>query len=179
MPPQSPPDWLRRLRLSPEEVRGYYIETANRAPLAIVPPQIARLMCEEEHWKTYRRVNEARRGRGDHPRPRVARQWSGSRTITSPAFPPCCAAPRGSSSISSGTSRGRPADILRLCRLPGPWCARVLGNDLLGFQTKSDCRNFFAAVRRFVPGEGQSWDTAASNSAASAPWSAPFRSRST
>ena len=150
VPPQNPAYRLRRLRLTPEEVRGYYIETANRALWPLCHSQISLLIYEEEHWKTYRRVNERFAAAAvTEAGGREAVVWLQDYHLA------CVAAMlRHARRLFVHQFWHIPwpqADILRLFPPARTLIRSLLGNDLLGFQTKADCRNFFSAVRRFVP----------------------------
>jgi trehalose 6-phosphate synthase len=150
VPPSDPRYRLRRLRLSPEEVRGFYAESSNRALWPLCHSQITRLVYEREHWRTYRQVNArfAAAALAESAAGRDSVIWIHDYHL---AYVP---------SLLKDTPRSfihqfwhipwPPPDILRLLPTARSLVRALLGNDLLGFQTQSDCRNFFASVRRFV-----------------------------
>jgi trehalose 6-phosphate synthase len=150
VPPEAPAYRLRRLRLSDMEVRGYYVESANRALWPVCHSQINRLVYEAEHWKTYRRVNERFAAAAlAEAKAREATVWVQDYHL---AYVPALL--RGASGLlvhQFWHIPWPPPDILRLLPPARSLIRGLLGNDLLAFQTKADCRNFFAAVRRFVP----------------------------
>jgi trehalose 6-phosphate synthase len=148
VPPDKPEYTLRRVWLTKEEVDGFYLGFANEAlwPLCHVtftPPDF-----REDWWETYRRVNElfadavmqeigSRRAavlvqdyhfallsrylKERNPDLTVGQFWH----IPWPAY-----------------------DIFRTC----PWQEEILegmlGNDLMGFHTRSFCDNFIETVER-------------------------------
>jgi trehalose 6-phosphate synthase len=150
VPPENPAYRLRRLRLSPEEVSGYYVETANRVLWPLCHSQIARLVYEAEHWKTYRRVNERFAAAAlSEAGGRDAVVWVQDYHL---AYVPAMLRDSARLFVHQFWHIPWPSpDILRLLPPARSLVRALLGNDLLGFQTKSDCRNFFAAVRRLVP----------------------------
>lgn len=58
VPPERPSYRLRRLRLSPDEVQGYYVETANRTLWPLCHSQLTRFVYDAADWLRYRQVNE-------------------------------------------------------------------------------------------------------------------------
>jgi trehalose-6-phosphate synthase len=146
VPPDNPEYTLRRVWLTEEEVKGYYLNFANKGlwPLChitFIPPEFS-----EADWLTYKKVNRifadaVLQEIGDrkalvlvqdyhfalvshflkeqNPRLTVGQFWH----IPWPAY-----------------------EVLRTC----PWYAEILtgllGNDLLGFHIATHCRNFMESI---------------------------------
>ena len=151
VPPERPAYRLRRLRLSPAEIAGYYLETANRALWPLCHSQLTRFVFDAADWLVYRRVNErfaaaAIAESGGHS----AVCWVQDYHL---ALVPC---------ILRRVRRlfvhqfwhipWPPPDILRAMPTARTLLRGLLGNHLLGFQTAGDVRNFLTSVRRFVRG---------------------------
>ena len=151
VPPDQPSYRLRRLRLSPAEIAGYYLETANRALWPLCHSQLNRFVYDAADWLVYRRVNE-----------RFAAAAIGEargRTVT-------CWVQDYHLALVPGILRRvkhlfvhqfwhipwPPPDILRALPNVRALLTGLLGNHLLGFQTAGDARNFLTGVRRFVRG---------------------------
>ncbi|PSP99914.1 trehalose-6-phosphate synthase [Halobacteriales archaeon QS_4_70_19] len=58
VPPSNPSYTLQRLRLSEEQVRGYYDGYANQTLWPLCHSDTGRLTFEPEHWERYREVNQ-------------------------------------------------------------------------------------------------------------------------
>lgn len=149
VPPERPSYRLRRLRLSAEEVQGYYIETANRALWPLCHSQLTRFVYDAADWLCYRQVNE-----------RFAAAVIGEASGGSAT---CWVQDYHLSLVPGMLRRVRhlfvhqfwhipwpPPDILRVLPQARALIHGLLGNHLLGFQTNGDVRNFLASVRRFV-----------------------------
>jgi len=149
VPPGAPTYRLRRLRLSPEEVQGYYQETANRALWPLCHSQLAQFVYDAANWLCYRRVNE---------------RFAAAAIAESGGAPATCwVQDYHLGLVPAMLRRVRhlfvhqfwhipwPApDILRLLPQARGLVLGLLGNHLIGFQTKGDVRNFLASVRRSV-----------------------------
>ncbi|HEY7684330.1 MAG TPA: trehalose-6-phosphate synthase [Gemmatimonadales bacterium] len=151
VPPERPAYRLRRLRLSREEVSGYYVETANRTLWPLCHSQLARFVYDAANWLVYRQVNERFAA--------AAVAEAGGR----PAI--CWVQDYHLALVPAVLRRVRhlfvhqfwhipwpPPDILRVLPETRPLLRGLLGNHLLGFQTAGDSRNFLACVRRFIRG---------------------------
>jgi alpha,alpha-trehalose-phosphate synthase [UDP-forming] len=149
VPPEQPAYRLRRLRLSADEVQGYYLETANRALWPLCHSQLTRFVYDAADWLCYRRVNERFADAA------IAEARGGAAT--------CWVQDYHLSLVPGMLRRVRhlfvhqfwhipwpPPDILRVLPQARTLIQGLLGNHLLGFQTTGDARNFFAGVRRFV-----------------------------
>jgi trehalose 6-phosphate synthase len=141
VPPQNPAYRLRRLRLTPEEVRGYYIETANRALWPLCHSQISLLIYEEEHWKTYRRVNERFAAAAvTEAGGREAVVWLQDYHLA--CVPAMLRHARRLFVHQFWHIPWPQADILRLFPPARTLVRALLGNDLLGFQTEGRLSQF-------------------------------------
>jgi len=151
VPPDTPFYRLRRMRLSPAEVSGYYLETANRALWPLCHSQLGQFVYDAEHWQTYRRVNE---------------RFAAAAIAEARGLPTTCWVHDYHLALVPGTLRRvrhlfvhqfwhvpwPPPDILRVLPNARALLLGLLGNHLLGFQTQGDVRNFLAGVRRLVRG---------------------------
>jgi len=149
VPPDRPSYRLRRLRLTPAEVQGYYVEAANRALWPLCHSQLARFVYDAADWLCYRQVNE--------------RFAAAVMAEARGASATCWVHDYHLGLVSGMLRRVRglfvhqfwhipwpSPDILRVLPQARTLIQGLLGNHLLGFQTVSDTRNFFAGVRRFV-----------------------------
>jgi trehalose 6-phosphate synthase len=151
VPPDCPSYRLRRLRLSPAEVEGYYLETANRALWPICHSQLNRFVYDDADWQMYRQVNE---------------RFAAAAIAEARGLPATCWIQDYHLALVPGILRRVrhllvhqfwhipwPApDILRVLPNARALVTGLLGNHLLGFQTAGDVRNFLAGVRRFIRG---------------------------
>jgi trehalose 6-phosphate synthase len=149
VPPERPTYRLRRLRLSAQEVQGYYIETANRALWPLCHSQLTRFVYDEADWSLYRSVNE---------------RFAAAAVAEAAGRPATCWVQDYHLSLVPAILRKvrqlfihqfwhipwPPPDILRVLPQARALIQGLLGNHLLGFQTTGDARNFMAGVRRFV-----------------------------
>lgn len=151
VPPRQPSYKLRRLRLSPEEVRGYYVETANRSLWPLCHSQLNRFVYDAADWQWYRKVNE---------------RFAAAAIAEARGQPATCWLQDYHLALAPGMLRRvrglfvhqfwhipwPSPDILRVLPQARALIQALLGNHLLGFQTAGDVRNFLAGVRRFVKG---------------------------
>jgi len=149
VPPEAPTYHLRRLRLSPSEVEGYYIQTSNRALWPLCHSQLTRFVYDAADWLCYRQVNE---------------RFAAAVVGEAHGGPATCWVQDYHLSLVPGMLRRvrdlfvhqfwhipwPPPDILRVLPQARALILGLLGNHLLGFQTTGDARNFLAGVRRFV-----------------------------
>jgi trehalose 6-phosphate synthase len=148
-PPGVPAYRLRRLRLSPEDVQGYYQETSNRALWPLCHSQLAQFVYDAANWLAYRRVNE---------------RFAAAAIAESRGAPATCWVQDYHLGLVPAMLRRvrnlfvhqfwhipwPTPDILRLLPQARNLVLGLLGNHLIGFQTRSDVRNFLASVRRSV-----------------------------
>jgi len=148
VPPEKPEYTLRRVWLTEDEVAGFYLGFANQAlwPLCHVtftPPEF-----REDWWNTYKKVNEIFADAvmdeiGDRQAVVLVQDYhfallSGYLKERSPDL-----------TVGQFWHIPWPAyEIFRTC----PWheeiLAGMLGNDLMGFHTRSFCDNFIDSVER-------------------------------
>jgi trehalose 6-phosphate synthase len=151
VPPGRPAYRLRRLRLTPEEVQGYYVETANRALWPLCHSQLNRFVYDEANWRIYRRVNERFAAAViAEARGRPATCWLQDYHLG--LVPALLRRVRGLFVHQFWHIPWPPPDILRAMPQARALLRGLLGNHLLGFQTVGDARNFMAGVRRFLRG---------------------------
>ncbi|MBK7922893.1 MAG: trehalose-6-phosphate synthase [Gemmatimonadetes bacterium] len=149
VPPEQPTYRLRRMRLSPAEVVGYYLETANRALWPLCHAQLPRFVYDAAAWLTYRRVNE---------------RFAAAAIAEARGTPATCWIQDYHLGLVPGILRRVrhlfvhqfwhipwPApDILRALPRARTLVRALLGNHLLGFQTALDVRNFLDGARRVL-----------------------------
>lgn len=149
VPPEHPAYRLRRLRLSAEEVLGYYLETANRALWPLCHVQLPRFVYDADAWGTYRRVNE---------------RFAAAAIAEARGRPATCWVQDYHLALAPGILRRvrhlfvhqfwhipwPPADVLRVLPRARSLVRGLLGNHLLGFQTALDVRNFLDGARRLL-----------------------------
>jgi alpha,alpha-trehalose-phosphate synthase [UDP-forming] len=148
VPPEKPEYTLRRVWLTEDEVEGFYLGFANQAlwPLCHVtftPPEF-----REDWWHTYKKVNKIFADAvmdevGDRKAVVLVQDYhfallSGYLKERSPDL-----------TVGQFWHIPWPAyEILRTC----PWHEEILtgmlGNDLMGFHTRSFCNNFIDSVER-------------------------------
>lgn len=147
VPPEEPSYRLRRLRLSDEEVQGYYVETANRALWPLCHSQLNRFVYDAADWRCYRDVNE---------------RFAAAVMAEAAGRPAVCWVQDYHFGLLPGMLRKvrnlfvhqfwhipwPSPDILRVLPQARTLVQGLLGNHLLGFQTAGDVRNFLSSVRR-------------------------------
>lgn len=152
LPPERPVFDLHRLRLSEEELRGYYFDTANRALWPLCHYQFQHFAFDNAAWRMYRKVN-ARFARAAlaAARPHDAVIWihdyhlacvagylrrlAGKRPFVHQFWHIPWPAP----------------DVLRALPVARTLLEDLLGNDLLVFQTSRHQLNFLAGVADQLP----------------------------
>jgi len=149
VPPERPAYNLRRMRLSEDEVRGYYVEAANRALWPLCHSLLARFVFDAGDWLSYRHVNE---------------RFATAAIAEARGRPATCWVQDYHFGLAPGILRKVRSllvhqfwhipcpspDILRALPPARSLIQGLLGNHLLGFQTVGDVRNFLASVRRYV-----------------------------
>ena len=149
IPPRDPEYVLQRIRLSPEEVEGYYVEYANRGLWPLCHLAVERVRFYRHAWTAYRRVNrrfvEAILN-GSRPEDTV---WSHDYHLA--LVPGLLRDRRPTQRIAHFWHiPWPPATLLRLCPNRLDILTGLLGADVLGFQTEDDCRRFTDCVRQFL-----------------------------
>ncbi|MEP6571503.1 MAG: trehalose-6-phosphate synthase [Gemmatimonadota bacterium] len=150
VPPDRPTYRLRRLQLSEEEVRGYYIESANRTLWPLCHSQLDRLTFDAGCWEVYRKVNERFAAAvRDVAAGRPATVWIQDYHL---AMVPGVLRRDSRLFIHHFWHIPWPGpDILRMLPVAASLLAGLLGNDLLVFQTARDRANFLGCVQVFLP----------------------------
>jgi trehalose 6-phosphate synthase len=151
VPPERPSYRLRRLRLTAEEVSGYYLEIANRALWPLCHSQLPRFVYDAADWLVYSRVNERFAAAAiAEARGRPATCWIQDYHL---ALVPDTLRKVGHLFVHQFWHiPWPPPDILRVLPAARALLAGLLGNHLLGFQTSGDARNFLDGVRNFLRG---------------------------
>lgn len=149
VPPANPSYTLRRLRLSADEIQGFYVEAANRALWPLCHSQLGRFIFDAAHWQAYKEVNE---------------RFATAVIAEAEGRNATCWVQDYQLALVPGVLRKvrqlfvhqfwhipwPQPDILRILPTARPLIHSLLGNHLLEFQTQSDVRNFLMSVRRFV-----------------------------
>jgi len=151
VPPERPAYRLRRLRLTAEEVQGYYLETANRALWPLCHSQLARFVYDAAAWLAYRQVNE-RFAAATIAESRGQRADCWVQDYHLALVPGILRRVRHLFVHQFWHIPWPPPDILRVLPNARALLTGLLGNHLLCFQTSGDARNFLASVRRFIRG---------------------------
>lgn len=149
IPSRDPQYWLQRIRLSPEEVEGYYDEYANRGLWPLCHLAVERVRFYRHAWTAYRRVNRRFvEAILDTSRPEDT-VWSHDYHLA--LVPGLLRARRPTQRIAHFWHiPWPPATLLRLCPNRLDILTGLLGADLLGFQTDDDCRRFTDCIRQFL-----------------------------
>ncbi|HXE58214.1 MAG TPA: trehalose-6-phosphate synthase [Gemmatimonadales bacterium] len=154
VPPERPRYRLRRIRLTPEEVQAYYVESANRALWPLCHLQLNHFAFDYRAWQVYRQVNHRfARAALEEARDGHATVWVHDYHL---------------SYVAGAIRRLRgggipfvhqfwhipwpPADILRALPVARRVLRGLLGNDLLEFQTGRYVLNFLTSVADLLPG---------------------------
>ncbi|HSB53896.1 MAG TPA: trehalose-6-phosphate synthase [Gemmatimonadales bacterium] len=147
VPPEKPAYRLRRLRLTAEEIQGYYVESANRALWPLCHSQLTRFVYDAADWLCYKNVNE---------------RFAASVIAEAAGEPAICWVQDYHLGLLPAMLRKvrtlfvhqfwhipwPSPDILRVLPPARSLVQGLLGNHLLGFQTTNDVRNFLSSVRR-------------------------------
>jgi alpha,alpha-trehalose-phosphate synthase [UDP-forming] len=148
VPPDDPEYTLRRVWLTAEDVKGYYLGFANQClwPLchvAFTPPLFSRA-----NWETYQKVNRAFADA-------VIEETGGRRAVVLVQDYHLALLPGYLKERDPGLRVGLfwhipwpPYEIFRTCPWHAELLAGMLGSDLLGFHTGSFCQNFIESVER-------------------------------
>ncbi len=151
VPPEQPSYRLRRLRLTAEEVAGYYLETANRALWPLCHSQLPRFVYDAAHWLIYRQVNERFAAAAiAEARGRPATCWIQDYHLA--LVPDILRRVRHLFVHQFWHIPWPSPDILRVLPSARTLLTGLLGNHLLAFQTAGDAGNFLEGVRRFLRG---------------------------
>ncbi len=155
VPPDDPKYTLRRVWLTDEEVAGFYLGFANRALWPLCHITFTPPVFREEDWTTYQKVNRIFAD--------VVIQEIGRRqAVVLVQDYHLALLPRYLKEMNPDLTVGQfwhipwpPHEVFRTCPWHGEIIDGMLGNDLMGFHTRSFCRNFVDSVER---GTGASAD---------------------
>jgi trehalose-6-phosphate synthase len=148
VPPDDPEYTLRRVWLTEEEVAGFYLGLANGALWPLCHITFTPPVFREDDWHTYQKVNRIFADvviREIGRRPAVVLVQDYHFALLS----------RYLKEMNPDLTVGQfwhipwpPYEVFRTC----PWHEEIidglLGNDLMGFHTRSFCRNFLDSVER-------------------------------
>jgi trehalose 6-phosphate synthase len=151
VPPDDPCYTLRRVWLNREDEDGFYFGFSNECLWPMCHVTFRRPLFDAEDFASYRRVNSkfadaVLQEAGDDPSFVFIQDYHFS-------LLPRMLKERGSRNLVVAQFWHIPwpnPEVFRLC----PWKEQILdgllGNDLLGFHLRYDCRNFLEAVDRFA-----------------------------
>jgi trehalose 6-phosphate synthase len=156
VPPSDPAYTLQRVRLSEEQVRGYYDGYANQALWPLCHTSTCRVRFEADHWECYREVNAAfadavvDRADGD------ATVWFQDYHL---ALAPVLVREREPDAfLMHFWHIPWPApDVFRICPQADALLEGILGNDLLGFHHPRYVAQFLECVDRLLEGAAIDW----------------------
>jgi trehalose-6-phosphate synthase len=148
VPPDRPAYTLRRVWLTDEEVKGFYLGFANSALWPLCHITFTPPVFREEDWQTYQKVNGIFADA-------VIREIGGRKAVVLVQDYHFALLSRYLKERNPGLTVGQfwhipwpPYEVFRTC----PWHEEIidglLGNDLMGFHTRSFCRNFADSVAR-------------------------------
>ncbi|QLG29658.1 trehalose-6-phosphate synthase (plasmid) [Halorarum halophilum] len=156
VPPENPEYTLQRVRLSEDEVRGYYDGYANQALWPLCHTDTCRVRFEGDHWRHYREVNQ-RFADG------VLEHAQGGGTVWFQDYH-FALAPRMVKTAEPDAFLMHfyhipwPApDVFRICPQRTELLDGLLGNDLLGFHLPRYGTLFMECVEEFLPEATVDW----------------------
>jgi alpha,alpha-trehalose-phosphate synthase [UDP-forming] len=146
VPPDNPEYTLRRVWLSEEEVAGFYLGFANSALWPLCHITFNRPVFRDDYWETYQKVNNIFADA-------IIREIGGRKAVVLVQDYHFALLPRYLKKRNPHLTVGQfwhipwpPYEVFRTC----PWHREIidgmLGNDLMGFHTRSFCRNFMASI---------------------------------
>ena len=148
VPPDDPSYALRRVWLTKDDEEGYYYGTANRMLWPLCHQVFARPEFNPDHWETYRKVNETFAKA-------VLEEAAGGPALVFvqdyhfALLPQLLKAARPDLVTAQFWHIPWPnPEKFLVCPWAKELLAGMLGNDLLGFHTQSDCNNFLDAADR-------------------------------
>ena len=150
VPEERPSFLLRRISLSPEEVKEYYLDIANRALWPLCHLQMNYFTFNPDSWKTYVDVNRRfARAADDEVAGRRATVWVHDYHLA--LVPRMLRRTRGLFVHQFWHIPWPPPDIFRALPSARAVLRGVLGNDLLAFHTRRNVLNFLACVADLMP----------------------------
>jgi trehalose 6-phosphate synthase len=148
VPPDSPAYTLRRVWLKDEEIAGFYLGFANGALWPLCHITFTPPVFRDDDWKTYQRVNEIFADA-------VLQEIGDRRAVVLVQDYHFALLPRYLKKRNPHLTVGQfwhipwpPYEVFRTCPWHGEILEGMLGNDLLGFHTRSFCRNFIESSER-------------------------------
>jgi len=158
VPPSDPSYTLQRLRLSEEQVRGYYDGYANQALWPLCHSATGRVNFERDHWRHYREVNEQFADA-------VLEHLDEDTTVWFQDYhfalaPRMVRTNEPDAFLMHFFHIPWPApDVFRLCPQASSLLDGLLGNDLLGFHRPRYCAQFLECVDQLLDGASIDWAT--------------------
>ena len=156
VPPSDPAYTLQRLRLTEDQVRGYYDGYANRALWPLCHSATGHLEFDDDHWDRYREVNERFADE-------VTAHVDGETTVWFQDYhfmlaPQAVRAREPDAFLMHFLHLPWPSpDVFRVCPQGRQLLEGVLGNDLLGFHHPRYVAQFLECVEQFVPEAVVDW----------------------
>ena len=148
VPPDDPSYVLRRVSLSKKDEEGYYAGAANGMLWPLCHQVFARPEFNPDHWEAYKKVNETFAQA-------VLEEAEGGPALVFvqdyhfALLPQLLKAARPDLVTAQFWHIPWPGpEKFLVCPWAKELLAGMLGNDLLGFHTQSDCNNFFECVDR-------------------------------
>ncbi|WP_313696178.1 alpha,alpha-trehalose-phosphate synthase (UDP-forming) [Halorarum halobium] len=156
VPPEDPAYTLQRVRLSEEQVRGYYDGYANQALWPLYHTATCRARFDADHWERYRDVN------GEFADAVLSHAESGGVVWFQDYH--FALAPRMVKTAEPEAFLMHffhipwpAADVLRICPQRAALLDGLLGNDLLGFHCPQYCARFLECVDEHLPSAAVDW----------------------
>lgn len=157
VPPSDPSYTLERIRLTDEEVQGYYEGYANRVLWPLCHSAMGRVTVETAHWEQYRDVNaqfaDVVAGHVDSD---TTVWFQDYHFVLAPRF--LRAAVPDAFQMQFFHIPWPAPDVFRVCPHGEAILDGLLGNDLLKFHTPRYCANFLECVDQHLPGATVDWD---------------------
>lgn len=147
VPPEAPAYELHRIRLSEEQVDGFYANYSNQGLWPLAHMLIERTHFSRRAWQVYREVNQKFAQTAARTAPQGARIFSHDYQLS--LFPDNLRRLRTDLSITHFWHiPWPPLTIFRMCPQYQQILMGLLGADIVGFQTDSDAVNFLEAVEK-------------------------------
>jgi len=158
VPPSDPSYTLQRLRLSEEQVRGYYDGYANQALWPLCHSATGRVNFDRDHWRHYREVNEQFADAALEHVDEDATVWFQDYHFA--LAPRMVLADEPDAFLMHFFHVPWPApDVARLCPQVSSLLDGLLGNDLLGFHRPRYCAQFIHCVDQLLDEASIDWAT--------------------
>jgi alpha,alpha-trehalose-phosphate synthase [UDP-forming] len=149
IPPRRPRYLLRRIHLTPEEARGYYLEYSNRGLWPLCHLAVERARFYRHAWDAYRQVNQKFRDAVLAESLPADTIWTHDYHLA--LLPGLLRAERPDQRIVHFWHiPWPPATIMKLNPQREELLHGLLGATLLGFQTDDDCRRFLDSVHQIL-----------------------------